>query len=120
MGGDGLKEGHREDYYELADQRFLGGEEFTEALKEKSNEEPIRKPKQKLIDAFQRAARAADVNPGVLSSADRGWAVSRTRSLVAYVLICRLRYKLTEVATCFRRDVATVSSSVSRASRTRG
>jgi hypothetical protein len=67
MGGDGLKEGHREDYYELADQRFLGGEEFTEALKEKSNEEPIRKPKQKLIDAFQRAARAADVNPGVLS-----------------------------------------------------
>lgn len=84
---DGLKEGHREDYYELADERFLGGEEFTEALKKKSNEEPIRKPKQKLIDAFRSAARAADVNPAVLSSADRGWAVSRPGCLLRAIRI---------------------------------
>jgi hypothetical protein len=31
----GLKDGHREDYYEVEDQRFLGAEEFAQKLKRK-------------------------------------------------------------------------------------
>ncbi len=64
--------------------------------------------------AFRIAARAVDVEPAVLSSADRGWETSRNRALVAYVLIRRLGYKLKDVSKCVGRDIATVSSLVSR------
>ena len=46
--------------------------------------------------------------------AGRGWEVSRARALVGYVLIRRLGYKLKEVASCLGRDMATVSSLISR------
>jgi len=48
------------------------------------------------------------------SGADRGWEVSRNRALVGYVLIRRLGYKLKDVAKYLGRDLATVSSLVSR------
>jgi putative transposase len=112
---DGLKEGHRAEYYQVVDQRFLGDEGFTKKLKFKSDEEPeTPKPKKPLSVAFRNAARAIEVEPWVLSAADRGWEASRCRALVAYVLIRRLGYKLKDVAKCMGRDVATVSSLVSR------
>ena len=50
----------------------------------------------------------------MLEGADRGWKVSQTRALVGYILIRRLGYKLKDVAKYLGRDVATVSSLVSR------
>jgi putative transposase len=112
---DGLKEGHREDYYDVIDQRFLGEEGFVEKLKVQAEEEPktsrLTKP---LSVAFRIAARELELEPAVLSGADRGWQTSRCRALVAYVLIRRLGYKLNDVAKCLGRDTATVSSFVSR------
>ena len=67
-----------------------------------------------MSSAFRIAARALDMEPSVLSGADRGWALSRRRALVGYVLIRRLGYKLKDVAKCLRRDVAAVSSFISR------
>jgi hypothetical protein len=64
--------------------------------------------------AFRSAARAVGVQPEVLSGADRSWEVSRYRALVGYVPIRRLGYKLKDVAKCLGRDIATVSSLVSR------
>jgi len=63
---------------------------------------------------FRSAARAVEVEPQVLEGADRGWEVSQSRALVGYVLIRRLGNKLKDVAKCLGRDVATVSSLVSR------
>ena len=63
---------------------------------------------------FHSATRGIGVEPGVLGGADRGGQVSRLRALVGYVLIRRLSYKLKEVAGCLVRDMATVSSMVSR------
>ena len=54
------------------------------------------------------------VEPEVLGGADRGWEVWRARALVGYVLIRRLGYRLKDVAKCLGRDLATVSSLVSR------
>lgn len=69
---DGLTEGHREEYYQVVDQRFLGDEGFTEKLKSKSDEEPkTPKPKKPLSIAFRSAARALEVEPWLLSAADR-------------------------------------------------
>ncbi len=112
---DGIAEGHREEYYQVADQMFLGDEEFTEKLKIKGDKEQERSaPKKPLSAAFRRAARAVKLEPEVLLGADRGWKTSRSRALVGYVLIRRLGYKLKDVAKCLGRDVATVSSLVSR------
>jgi putative transposase len=110
----GLKDGHREDYYEVEDQRFLGAEEFAQKLKRKVNEEEIPGRKKQLSVVFRSAARAVKVEPRVLEGADRGWEVSQSRALVGYVLIRRLGYKLKDVAKCLGRDAATVSSLVSR------
>ena len=111
---EGLKDGHREDYYRVEDQRFLGAEEFAQKLKRKSNEEEIPVRKKPLSVALRRAARAVEVEPQVLEGADRGWEVSQSRALVGYVLIRRLGYKLSDVSRCLGRDLATVSSLVSR------
>jgi hypothetical protein len=50
----------------------------------------------------------------VFAGADRGWEIWQTRALVGYILIRRLGYKLKDVAKCLVREVATVSSLVSR------
>jgi REP-associated tyrosine transposase len=111
---EGLGEGHREEYYRVEDQRFLGAEGFGEKLKRRAKEEEIPRPKKPLSVVFLSAARGVGVEPGVLGGADRGWEVSRARALVGYVLIRRLGYRLKDVAKCLGRDVATVSSLIFR------
>ena len=74
---EGLKEGHRRDYYQVEDQRFLGAEEFAQKLKRKVNEEEIFRRKKQLSVVFRSAARAVEVEPQVLEGADRGWEVSQ-------------------------------------------
>ena len=111
---EGLKDGHREDYYQVEDQRFLGAEEFAQKLKRKVNEEEIPLRKKQLSVVFRSAARAVEVPPQVLEGADRGWEVSQSRAMVGYVLSRRLGYKLEDVAKVLGRDVAMVSSLVSR------
>jgi hypothetical protein len=112
---EGLRDGHREEYYAVKDQRFLGEERFIEKLKARVDVEPetVRFKKTAMI-ACRHAARALDVDPEVLSGVDRSWEVSRHRALVGYVLIRRLGYKLKDVARCLGRDIATVSSLISR------
>jgi putative transposase len=111
---EGLEEGHREEYYRVADQRFLGEEGFGEELKRRAKEEEMPKPRRQLSVAFRNAARGVGVEPQVLGGADRGWSISRARALVGYVLIRRIGYRLKDVARLLGRDVATVSSLVFR------
>lgn len=112
---EGLRDGHREEYYDVKDQRFLGEERFIEKLKARVDEEPeTPRSKKTAMIAFRHAARALEVDPEVLSGVDRSWKVSRYRALVGYVLIRRLGYKLKDVAKCLGRDIATVSSLISR------
>jgi REP element-mobilizing transposase RayT len=111
---EGLEEGHREEYYRVEDQRFLGAEGFGEALKREAEEEEILLPKRPLAAAFRNLADRVGIEPEVLGGADRGWEVSRARALAGYVLIRRLGYKLKDVARCLGRDMATVSSLISR------
>jgi hypothetical protein len=63
---------------------------------------------------FRKVARAVGEEPKVLGGADRAWGISKTRALVGYVLIRRLGYRLREVSLCLGRDVAMVSSLISR------
>ena len=70
--------------------------------------------KQTAVIAFRHAARTLEVDPDVLSGVDRSWEISRHRALVGYVLIRRLGYRLKDIAKCLGRDIATVSSLISR------
>ncbi len=112
---DGLEEGHKEEYYEVEDQRFLGPEGFGEKLvsrPEKMGKLPQRK--KPLVRSLGALAESLGVRSDFLRGTDRSWKISRARAIVGYVLVRRLGYRLTEVAPSLGRDLATVSSLISR------
>ena len=111
---DGVGEGHREDYYEVEDQRFLGKGEFGEGLRREYEEEAPPKKKRSMAAVVAEMARALKVSPEVLRVRNRGRVVSRQRTTVAYVLVRRGGYSVKEAAEYFGRDATTISSLVGR------
>ena len=113
---DGIKEGHKEEYYQVEDQRFLGARGFGEKIKGQAERDKKRIAKKSLGAALKELARELKISPQILMSPDRGWEISRARATVAYTLVRRLGYRVSEVAAYMGRDVATVSSLISRLS----
>ena len=111
---EGLQHGHREEYYEVADQRFLGDEEFGEALKRDNKEEPAPKKRRELGLVVKELAARMKVDIGELRSANRGWKVSGQRIQITYVLVRRAGYGVSEVGKYIGRDATTISSMLSR------
>jgi chromosomal replication initiation ATPase DnaA len=114
---DGRGEGHKEEYYEVKDQRFLGREEFGERGVDMVEErrEPRRR-KRALEEIAEKVARRFRIAPEVLRGPDRSWAVSRARTLLAYVSVRQGGFKVGEVAEYLVRDSTTISSLISRLS----
>ncbi len=114
---EGLGEGHRDEYYQILDQRFLGPEEFGARLG--SQERPLSRPKGRrtLNQTLKTIAAHLNVSPGVLKGPDRGWRIAKLRTLTAYTLVRRAGFPITEVAVVLGRDITTVSASLSRFSR---
>lgn len=113
---DGLGEGHKEEYYELRDQRFLGPEEFARGFREEGEGQKESVKKRPLGKVVEEMARWLRMTPEVLRGPDRGWKVSRVRTVVAFVLTRRLGVSVNEVAAYLSRDPTTLSSLVSRLS----
>ena len=111
---DGLGQGHREEYYEVEDQRFLGKGEFGEGLRREFETEQRPKKKRSLAGVVTEMARVLKVSPEVLRVRNRARVVSRQRTVIAYVLVRRGGYSVKEVAQYFGRDATTISSLVSR------
>lgn len=110
---DGLEAGHREEYYEVADQRFLGDEEFgAELTRNYEDEEP--KKRRGLTTVIKELAQAVTIDIEKLRSPSRGWQASQHRTMFTYVLVRRGGYTVKEVAAYFRRDATTISSTLSR------
>jgi REP element-mobilizing transposase RayT len=59
--------------------------------------------------AVDELARQLQVEPAAIRSADRSWAISTARALVAFTLVRRLGYPVRAVAEVLGRDVTTVS-----------
>jgi len=90
---DGIEEGHKREYYEVEDQRFLGPEGFGEKLTSQADEERDSRQRRKPLDASLGVlAGKLGVDPGVLKGADRSWKTSRARAIVGYVLVRRMGY----------------------------
>lgn len=110
---DGIKEGHKEEYYEAQDQRFLGSEKFAEKLREKEDEP--RRPKHRALEPAVKALSAElGITIAQLKSADRSWSISRARTMIGYVLVRRQGYGLGEVARYLGRDPATLGTLLGR------
>ena len=113
---DGRGDGHRKDYYELEDQRFLGAAGFGEKLQEEEIEPQPRK--RKALDVVvKRLGKELKFDIAELVSADRTWSVSKARTLIAYILVRRHGYGLGEIARYFRRDSATTGTLLGRLAR---
>jgi chromosomal replication initiation ATPase DnaA len=111
---EGMGEGHQADYYAVADQRFLGTERFVEQWQDRIEEAPRSRPHQDLSRALKAVAAGLGTDVAQLRSADRSWAVSRQRTLAAYVLIRRWGFRACEVAAALARDPATLSVLLTR------
>lgn len=110
---DGIKDGHKEAYYEVQDQRFLGDEGFGVQLQDEYEDE--RPKKRRMLETVVRElSQKVEIGIDELRSADRSWKVSQARTKTGYVLVRRLGYPLSEVARYFHRDPATVSILISR------
>ena len=110
---DGHDDGHREEYYEVAEQRFLGDEKFVEELK-RSYEDETPKKRRGLSVAVKELAARMKLEVELLRTPSRGWKVSGQRMMIAYVLVRRAGYTVKEVAGYFGRDATTISSILSR------
>ena len=114
---DGLSEGHNEEYYAVADQRFLGAEGFGEKLVKSEARFPVKRPARRSIETVARElAKQLKVELQAVRSPDRSWTISKARTIAAYVLVRRLGYRLSDVAAYFRRDVATLATLLARLS----
>jgi REP element-mobilizing transposase RayT len=114
---DGLGHGHKEEHYEVEDQRFLGGKQFGEKVRAEAEDEPGRKRnKASLSKVTEQLAKRLKVSHEELRKPDRSWDRSRARMLIAHVLVKHGGFKVGEVAAYFGRDQTTISSLLSRLS----
>lgn len=112
---DGLTDGHRQEYYEVKEQRYLGDEGFVEivhrVIDEREESPPVKIAMQQVV---QETARGAGVSDNVLLNKGRGRLGSRLRAEAAYVGREVGGISLTEAAKYLRRDVSTISLAVKR------
>ena len=107
---DGLGEGHREDYYQVIDQRFLGDEEFVEEVREKAEEPGERLPVDiDLNDIVKLVCHEFRIRPERVFQRDKSREVSQLRWIIGKLAAEEADCRLVEVARFFRRDPGVVS-----------
>lgn len=111
---DGSEEGHKEEYYQVEDQRFFGAKGFGEKMDRQLKEASRSRAKRSLGEVIRELASRLKTEPQVLAGAGRGWGTSKKRAMVAYILVRHLGYRLTDVVPYLGRDMATLSSLIFR------
>ncbi len=107
---DGLGGGHREDYYQVVDQRFLGDEEFVEEAREKAEEPEARLPVNiDFKDIVKVVCREFSIRPERVSQREKSREVSQLRWIIGKLAAEEAGYRLVEVARFFRRDPGVMS-----------
>jgi len=95
----------------------LGEEGFGEKMLKKEPGGPRKPSSRRSVETVAKElAKLVGVEIKALRSSDRSWAVSKARTITAYVLVRRLGYRLSDVAAYFGRDIATVATLLARLS----
>ena len=113
---EGMSESHKDEYYTVKDQRFLGEEGFGEKIIREAGvtEEP--KPKKSIETVFKEIARQLETTPDLLRGKDRRWDTSTKRAHAVASLVREHGHRVGEVAKFLRRDQANISTMLSRLS----
>lgn len=112
---DGMRDGHREEYYEVKEQQYLGGDGFVEVVHRAVDEQEESRPvKITMTDIVQEIVRGAGVSDGVVLNKGRGRIGSRLRAEAAYVGREVGGITLTEAAKYLGRDLSTMSLALKR------
>ncbi len=111
---EGMGENHNEEYYAVADQRFLGDEGFGEEISRDIEQNDERKKNQPIEVAFKEIARRVEVAPEVLRSKDRRWHITAKRAEAVALLVRQYGYAVSAVGKYLGRDQAHISTMLSR------
>src|SRR5258708_6154840 len=84
-------------------------------MAEREPEQSSKGRKRKSIEAVvKELGRELNVGIPELRGPSRSWVLSKTRTMIEYVLVQRLGYTLKEVASYFGRDIAAVATLLGR------
>jgi len=112
---EGLGEGHRQDYYEVKEQRYLGDQEFIERVeREEEVAEAPTAVKITVAEVMEGVCRQWKKEPGDIIGKGRGREGSRLRAVAAYVGREVGGLRLKEMGRYLGRDIATLSLSLRR------
>ena len=113
--GDGMTDGHRQEYYEVKEQQYLGDDGFVEVVHQTVDEQEESRPvKIAMGDVVQEIVRGAGVSDNVVLNKGRGRIGSRLRAEAAYVGREVGGISLTEAAKYLGRDLSTMSLALKR------
>jgi len=112
---DGMTDGHRQEYYEVKEQQYLGEDDFVEVVHQTVAEQEENPPvKIAMGDVVQEIARGAGVPDNVVLNKGRGRIGSRLRAQAVYIGREVGGISLTEAAKYLGRDPSTMSLALKR------
>ena len=112
---EGLEGGHQEEYYEVKEQQYLGGDEFVEVVHRAiDDQEETRPVKITMAEVLQEIVRGTGLSVAVILNKGRGRIGSRLRGEAAYVAREVGGIGITEAAKYMGRDQSTMSLAVKR------
>lgn len=113
---DGISQGHREDYYQAREQRFLGSEEFVEEIKRQVEGERENRPRREigLRAILMAVGHALGVLPSRILGNSQSREASLARGLVAYLVRRVGGHQGKSVADFLHRDPSVIVRMVER------
>lgn len=111
---ESLAEGHQAHLYQVRAQQVLGDAGFAASVSGQARLAPPAPPAPTLDVVLGWLGGALGIAVETLRGPDRSHAVSGRRALVAFVLVRRFGYRLSDVARALRRDPATVGTALGR------
>jgi len=109
-----MGQGHREDFYELKDQRFLGEEAFVDSVHQQLNEEPPFVYDISLGQIVSEVSSALHLPTDLLYSLTRNRQGALGRAVTGYVGRKLGGYQIKATATHFHRDPVVISQGIKR------
>jgi len=107
---EGLGEGHREDLYQIVDQRFLGDEEFAQEMRERVEEVEDKHPIDiDLEEIVKKVCTEFEIRSHRVHEREKNREISEVRWLIGKLAIEQAGYRLIEVARYLKRDPGVMS-----------
>jgi len=112
--GSRISQGHREDFYELRDQRFLGTQEFVEDVCRDLNERPSFVYDVAIQDIVSEVSSAFNISKELFYGTTRNRQGSLGRAVVGYLGKQLASYSFKEISEHFNRDPVLMSQGIKK------